>query len=222
VRSPAAAAILVLVGAALALAGCGKHSGETAAERALEREDLIFVTAALRSLEPASKAEVAAAKAAWPQIAHGLPRGRADLLSPQIRSAIVAAGRLQLPPLLQERQAAALTGPAAGIAGLYRAFSGLAGRGWQMTGAMIEQAERGSPAAARFARANIPLYIDSIYDAHFSLAQIGKQLQPAFEKLGGANAFAGSLTPAEVQAVANAYSEANDLLEPHVGVKLGS
>ena len=31
-------------------------------------------------------------------------------------------------------------------------------------------------AAARFARANVALYIESVYDAHFTLAQIGKRL----------------------------------------------
>jgi hypothetical protein len=30
------------------------------------------------------------------------------------------------------------------------------------------------PAAARFARANVDLYIESVYDAHFTIAQLGK------------------------------------------------
>jgi hypothetical protein len=218
----AAATIFLLAGAAGVVAGCGKSGQQSPPELALEREHLIFVTQALRNLQPQAAAEVAAAKAAWPQIANGLPSRSTGLLSPQIRAAIVAGARLQLPPLLQERQVAALTGPATNMAGLYRAFSGLASRNWQMIGAMMEQVERGPPAAARFARENIPLYIDGIYDAHFGLAQIGKQLGPAYEKLGGPEAFAGSLTQAEVDAVVDAYSEASDLLVPHVGVRVGS
>ena len=46
-----------------------------------------------------------------------------------------------------------LRGPASGIVGLYRAFAGLARRGWQMVGAAIYQAEHGTPQGARFARA---------------------------------------------------------------------
>jgi hypothetical protein len=40
--------------------------------------------------------------------------------------------------------------------------------------------------------------------------------------LGGQAAFGTSLSPAEVHALANAYSEAADRLHPHVGVRLGS
>ncbi len=77
-------------------------------------------------------------------------------------------------------------------------------------------------AAARFARANVNLYIESVYDGHFELAQISEKLHKAYENLGGPSAFGGSLTPAEVNAVAAAYSEASARLRPHVGVRLGS
>lgn len=77
-------------------------------------------------------------------------------------------------------------------------------------------------AAARFARANVDLYIESVYDGHFELAQIAEKLRKAYENLGGPSAFGESLTPAEVNAVAAAYSEASARLRPHVGVKLGS
>ena len=76
--------------------------------------------------------------------------------------------------------------------------------------------------AARFARANVALYIESVYDAHFSLAQIGKHLLAAYKTLGGGGAFGASLTPAEVDALARAYSEGQDRLYPHVGVRFGS
>ncbi|HTZ65560.1 MAG TPA: hypothetical protein VMB51_15760 [Solirubrobacteraceae bacterium] len=77
-------------------------------------------------------------------------------------------------------------------------------------------------AAARFARANVDLYIESVYDGHFELAQISEKLHKAYQNLGGPSAFGKSLTPAEVNAVAAAYSEASARLRPHVGVRLGS
>ena len=182
----------------------------------------MFVARALQSAETQSNNEVVATKAAWPQIANGLPRRSSGLSSPQIVAAIESAERLDLPTLLEEQHSAALTGPAYGIAGLYRDYSSLAQRSWQMIAASIAQIEHGSPAAARFARANVALYIDGIYDAHFGLGQIGKQLAPAYTKLGGSEVFGAALTQSEVDGLVQNYSEANDRLEPHVGVKLGA
>jgi len=224
VRSSARAALLVLLlgGAALCVGGCGGASHVGPAELALEREDLVSVCRALQSLQGQTEAEVAATNAAWPLIYDGLPARRSGLYAPQIRAAIEAAADLQLPTLLGEQQVAALTGPASSIAGLYRAFAALAGKGWQLVGAAIYQIEHGSPEAARFARANVALYIDSIYDAHFGLAQIGKQLTRAYKKLGGQDAFGVALDQAEVDELAVTYSEARVRLDPHVAVKLGS
>jgi hypothetical protein len=221
-RAAAAAVLLLLSCAALAVAGCGKSSSTSPAELALEREDLVFVARALQSAATQANAEVAATKAAWPQIAHGLPRRSSHLSSPQIDAAIESAGRLDLPTLLEEQHSAALTGPAYGIAGLYRAYSSLAQHSWQMIAASIAQIEHGSPAAAAFARANVALYIDGIYDAHFGLGQIAKQLPPAYKTLGGSEVFGAALTQSEVDGLAENYSEAKDRLEPHVAVKLGS
>jgi hypothetical protein len=108
------------------------------------------------------------------------------------------------------------------VAGLFRSYSGLATHGWQLIGASIDEIERGSAVARRFARANVNLYIESVYDAHFSLAQTGKALLDGYRKLGGPSAFGSSLTQAEVDELARTYSEANDRLHPHVGVRLGS
>jgi hypothetical protein len=91
-----------------------------------------------------------------------------------------------------------------------------------MIAASIGQIQSGSPASARFARENIALYIESVYDAHFALAQIGKQLDRAYTMLGGPAAFGPSLPAAEVSALARSYSEAADRLHPHTGVRLGS
>jgi hypothetical protein len=82
--------------------------------------------------------------------------------------------------------------------------------------------EHGSPAAARFARENVALYIESVYDAHFTLAQVGKALLTGYRKLGGPAAFERALSQAEVDALARTYSEPTDRLHPHVAVRLGS
>jgi hypothetical protein len=214
-----AAALLLL---AVAVGGCGKSQATKAAALRLQREDLVAVSRALQRAEPPVATEVAATKAAWPLIANGLPADVKTLARPPIQAASAAATKLRLPPLFAQAQAAALTGPGSGLAGLYRAYSGLATHGWPMIGAAIDQIEHGAPVAARFARANVALYIESIYDAHFGLAQLGKGLVAGYQKLGGPAAFGSSLTQAEVDALARAYSEGSDRLHPHVGVKLGS
>jgi hypothetical protein len=91
-----------------------------------------------------------------------------------------------------------------------------------MVVAAVEAGERGTPKAARFARANVALYIESVYDGHFTLAQVGKQLLAGYSELGGPTAFGSLLSASEVNALAHTYSEASDRLHPHVGVRLGS
>jgi hypothetical protein len=208
--------------AALAVGGCGSAQTQTAAAVRLEREDLVAVTRRLSSAEPGVRTEVASTKAAWPLVVNGLPADTSTLARPAIQRATKAAGSIELPSLFAEGTANSLTGPGSGLAGSFRSFARLTSRGWQMLGATIEEIEHGSPTAARFARANVALYIESIYDAHFGLAQIGKQLHTAYKKLGGPAAFGASLTQREVDSLTASYSEANDRLHPHVGVKLGS
>jgi hypothetical protein len=168
-------------------------------------------------------AEVVASRAAWPLVANGLTaaRGRSDARG-TIHAAGAAAGRLRSPPLFSEEESASLTGPAASLAGLYRSFDALATHGWQMIGAALDQIERGPAAAARFARANVALYIESVYDGHFSLSQIGRKLRDGYRRLGGEAGFGAALSEREVRALADAYSEAVARLHPHVGVRLGS
>jgi len=168
------------------------------------------------------RSEVAATKRAWPHVSHGLPAR----IGAGARAAIAEAGEraaaLALPALFQERGSASLTGPASGLAGEVRSFALLATRGWQLIDAAIVQIEHGTPTAARFAHANVALYIECVYDAHFTLAQIGKQMRKGWEKLEGAPAFGSSLTLAEVNELADIYSQPNFRLYPHTGVKLGS
>jgi hypothetical protein len=218
-----AAALLMLGGAALAVAGCGGgHRSATPQALQLRRADLVAVSRALSGREQSVRSEVAATKAAWPLLARGLPAHVSMVSQPAIRTATERAAALTLPGLFEERQAAAITGPGSGLTGTYRTFSILAERGWRMIGAAVEAIERGSPAAARFARANVALYIESVYDAHFVLGQIGKQLLAGYKKLGGQAAFGASLTQAEVTALADTYSESSDQLYPHSKVRLGS
>ena len=216
------AALLLLSCAAIAVTGCGRSESSTSTEVRLEREDLIAVAHALQRTQAPVEREVAAAKAAWPLVAHGLPADTAAIKRAPILAAAATAAKLPMPAPLQEAQATMLTGPGSSIAGLFRTYSGLAAHGWQIIGTTIDMIEHGSPAAARFARANVALYIESVYDAHFTLAQIGEKVLDGYGKLGDGKAFGAALTTDEVEALARAYSEATDRLHPHVGVRLGS
>jgi hypothetical protein len=222
-----AALLLTIAAAASAaglLAGCDgtKSSASAPALVKLQREDLVAVSHGLRQTEGSAAREMAAARIAWPLVANGLPAS----IPPTIRTALSAAGAaaraIVLPPLESKPQARSLTGPAAGIAGLLQSFSGLTERGWTLTGAAADEIAGGSPAAARFARENVALYIDAVYDGHFDGGLIGKSLLAGYRKLGGAAGFGGTLTEAEVQALARAYSPAAEQLHPHPGVKLGA
>jgi hypothetical protein len=209
---------------ALALAGCGGTSRQsTPAELKLQREDLAAVSRALKSVEGPVAAEVAATKSAWPLIANGLPATTSTLSGAgQVKWATEAAARLRLPVLFGEAQARSLTGPASQLAGLFGSYALLSARGWELLDAGLAQIESGPPVSARFARENAPIYIESIYDGHFTLAQIGKKLLAAYDKLGGAAAFGASLTQSQVDALARTFSEDRDRLHPHVAVRIGS
>jgi hypothetical protein len=110
---------------------------------------------------------------------------------------------------------ARLTGPAAGVAGIYENYDRLAQRGWLLIDSTVAAVLGAPPAAAGFARENVSLYIDAIYDAHFDLSLLGKSLLEAYQRLGGAPAFGGRLTQGEVAALAAAYSIPAVRLTPH-------
>jgi hypothetical protein len=213
---------LVLAFAALALNGCSAGEHQTPTSLRLQRADLIAVYDALTKIEPEVRREVQASKRAWPYVLGGVPSHLGAPARATIAAAERQAGSLALPALFQERGSAELTGPASGLAGELRSFELLASRGWKLIDAAIEASEHGSPTAARFALANAALYVECVYDAHFTLAQMGKQVRKGWEKLEGAPAFGSSLTLAEVEALAAVYSEPNFRLYPHATVKLGS
>jgi hypothetical protein len=220
----AAASLCALLLVGVLATGCGGSSkASTPAALKLQREDLVRTSRALSTIEAPIVREVAATKAAWPLIANGLPDKIAIVSrSPQALAAAAGAARLQLPAPFGEAQARTLTGPASQIAGLIRSYTLLSARGWRLLDAAFTQIESSPPADARFARANAPLYIESIYDAHFTLAQIGKKLLAAYDKLGGERGFGAALTRAQIETLARSYSEASARLHPHAGVHLGS
>jgi hypothetical protein len=221
-RIAAKAGLLLVSAAAIALGGCGgSGTPATPAALRLQREDLIASARALAGARASVATAVGAAKLAWPLVANGLP-GDIHAVPAAIEKADRTAAAVALPALFEEANAAALTGTGAKLAGLFRTYNGLSSRGWTQIGAAIEQLSHGNPAAARFARGNVALYIESVYDGHFDLAQIGKQLADGYTKLGGPAAFGAALTQSEVDALAAAYSQANDRLHPHVGVRLGT
>ncbi len=204
------------------LAGCGGRRTATPAEAHLEREDLVAVARALRASEPAVEGETAAAKAAWPYLLDGLPAHPSAQARARILAAARSAAQLPLPPLLAEREAAALTGPASPLAGRYRDFQELSTTSWRMIAAALREVERGPPDAARFARANVGLYVEGVYDASFSIAEAGEAVLDAYRTLGEAPVFGTALTQQDVQELVDSYSRVRDRLEPHKRVKLGS
>ena len=215
---------LVLSGLlAAALCGCG-GAHRSQAELRLEREDLVAVSRALKRVQAPVAAELAAARRAWPPIVNGLPSSAQALASTRapVAAAAASAASIPPPPLLGEAQAVILTGPGSPLSGLFRAYLGLTTRGWTLTSASIDQIAHGSPASARFARENVGLYIESVYDGHFDLAQIDKRLTDGYRELGGQAQFGSALTQAEVDALGAAYSEATARLHPHVGIRFGS
>jgi len=205
-----------------ALGGCAKHKVATPAEAQLENEDFLALVQALERAKPQVQAEIAATKAAWPEILAGLAAHPSARARAKIELAAQRASEVELAPLMSERGAASLTGPASPLAGRFRSYRQLGSRSWQLIASSLEEIEHGSPAAARFARENLPLYVEGIYDAHFTLAQTGKQLLAAYKTLGGTKSFGSSLSEAQLQRLASSYSEEQVRLNPKERVKLGS
>lgn len=191
------------------------------AELGLEREDLIATVRALTKVRATVAREAAATKLAWRSIAKGLPPSPAPLRA-QIGAASSSAAALAIPVPLGEEESRQLTGPSTSIAGTYRTFAVLARSGWRLIAADARAVESGRASAASFARATVPLYIESVYDAHFALAQIGEKVRKGFHDLGGPKVFGSALTQAQVDAIASFYSEANNRLTPRAATKLGS
>ncbi len=182
------------------------------------------VSEELRGLQSPVAREVRASRAVWPSIYNGLPAKVGSSLRTGVSAASELAGSLPAPRFMADT--ATITGPASGIASLYEDYDRLAERGWRLTETTVAAIAAGKPAVVRFVRANSPLYIDSIYDAHFYLSTIGKRVLAGYERLAkrgehedgtGARAFAARLTPAQVASLTRSYSKPGALLEPHPG-----
>jgi hypothetical protein len=197
------------------LAGCGSTASQTASapELALQRTQFVQLSAGLRSAEGIVAREVSTSRGAWPSIAAGLPQTISPALRASVGKASASATALPEPPFL--RNVAQLTGPAAGIAGIYESYERLAERGWRLTSASIDAIDTATPAAASFARQNSSLYIDAIYDGHYDLSLVGKSLTGAYSRLGGPAAFGATLPQGAISALAAAYSIPAVRLAPH-------
>jgi hypothetical protein len=182
------------------------------------------VCRALQQAEEPVKEQLAAAKRAWPWVVNGPPESAKALagVRPMIADAALSSAKLPEPSPMTETENRYLTGPGSPLAGLYRTYVGLVSRGWAQIAAMSAQIEHGTPAAARFARENVALYIESAYDGQFDLGQIQKRLMRGYEEVGGQAQLGSALTQAEVSALEMTYSEKTARLHPHVGVRLGS
>ena len=215
-------ALLLAAGAALLAGGCGSAHSPTPVGLQLQREDLGLAARALSSVEQSVEREGQASRAAWPLVFKGLPAAGDTPAGTRIHQAAVLAGALPLPPPFGEEQARSLTGTASQLAGTYLTFYHLATRGWKLIDYAFSRLSLGSASAASFARANVALYLESVYDAQFVLAQIGKQLIAGYKHLGGPEQFGSALTQAEVEQLAGVYSEPTFRLQPHVAARLGS
>ncbi|MGA2165546.1 MAG: hypothetical protein ABSH36_13900 [Solirubrobacteraceae bacterium] len=182
----------------------------------MERADLVQLAHTLQQLQTPTAAEVAAARAAWPSLAGGLPGSVTPALRLEVAANDRRAAALTLPAEVTTE--GSLTGPAAELAGMLKSYVRLTQRGWQYLAAALgvgARNDRASAATGRFLRANAPLYIYCVYDGHYHLSLIGKTLQSAYLALGGAPAFGASLTQSQVDALAQAYSIPATRLEPH-------
>ena len=192
------------------------------AEAKLEREDLVAVTRALRSAQPAVESETAAARAAWPYLIDGIAARPPASARAHIEAAVRAARALPLRAVMAEPEASALTGPGSPLAGRYRDFQKLCSASWRMIGHALKEIDGGTAAAASFTRENVALYIEGVYDAQYSLAETGADLQAAYNTLGAAPVFGSLLTQRQIASLARTYSPSLVRLQPHERVKLGS
>jgi hypothetical protein len=126
-----------------------------------------------------------------------------------------AAERAQRLPEVLVGNTDELTGPASSIAGLYALAAGLMEHSWRQVQATAAAPGHATAADVAFLKANVNTYIIGVYDSHFDLSLLGKMVAEAYKRLGSAKEFGGSLTAAQVAAVAAAYSPAAVRLHPH-------
>ena len=199
-------ALMLAVGLTLSLTACGKSpqisSGSVkAADLALRRLDLVFVSHALEHAEASIQLEVNASRQPWSLIAHGFPSKIGDSLRGQVSVASSRASSIRAPgfmvsvpgPIMLQKPR--LTGPAAGVAGLFQSYASLSRHGWKIIGTVLDGLRTGQPQGTHFLRDNADLYLSCVYDGHFDLALIGKSLLYAYNQLGGSKQFGDAHSP---------------------------
>jgi hypothetical protein len=209
--------LLLLCFVASILCGCGATARDTI-ELRLERADLRTITSQLSAVQRGLSAEVAASRQAWPSLYNGLPEPPPKRLQAEVARAQAALARVAAPAFLNE--ARGLTGPASDIGSLFEVFWALDHQGWTAIAATIQSIRDGPASAAGFRRANVPIYIQSVYDAHYDLSLIANSIKQGYEALGEAQAFA-TLTPVQINALSDLYSPSGARLEPHTSNRLG-
>lgn len=101
----------------------------------------------LRGAETSIRREALAAKAAWPEISHGLPARVSPASRALIATALDRTQRIATPRFIS--YAGELTGAAAAIAGLELSFEQLSQRGWTMTLASAQHLGAGAGSSLR-------------------------------------------------------------------------
>jgi hypothetical protein len=139
-------AALTAGAATVGAVGCGGHQPRPAVLR-LERVDLVLVAHTLGQLEVATHSEVAVARTAWPELAHGLPRNPSPATQLATATAAHRAAAISLPGYVTT-EAGGLTGPATALAGLLKAYAVLTQRGWRFLAAALAAGRSGGKIGA--------------------------------------------------------------------------
>ncbi len=213
--APALIALAVLVVAAAATLGVllKGNATQTPSELGQQRAGMVLLSSELLAVEHPVAVEMAAARAVWPQIAHGLPAHPSRRLARELAAASASALAVPLPPIVNLVQE--LAGPAPRLARGFHNFMLLTQRGFGQLSEDAEAIARGPGPAAAFARANANLYIASIYDGTFTISLLGEKVLHTYERLGAEPEFGSALTAKRVERIEAAYSPQADELVPH-------
>jgi hypothetical protein len=192
--SVALPAVLAGCGESGASGALGQGQGQAAPRQLrLERIDLAIVARGLLRAEPSIRREIAAARAAWPGIVHGLPAQAPPATRALLAAALGRTEQIATPSFIS--YAGELTGESAAIAGLLLSYEQLSAKGWSMTltaAGHLNGASTLPPATLAFLRTNAALYIGCVYDAHYNLSVIGERMRETYAQLGGAAGFGGA------------------------------